>query len=212
MRKIWILLDVVLALTFLIQGCVPSTQNKSPLINPTSNPTTSPSVSSPDGLISSSNLSPSITLPSGTELTFENIIKSGNLGGSYQGETAQIRVVSSLQTPLPEEFNWIYPDSKNMILAVDFTKYFVVMVFNGSRGGIYSNLKILQIWQTVDMILVLTHFNDFIPQATSLPASNSQYQVVKIARTQITQPGVNMFKLLDGSGQERAITIQNISK
>ena len=210
-RKIWTVLPIILTLAFLNQGCVSSVQSPTSqsiqTINPTNSPPVSFTVVSP---LLSSTPTPNVSLPTGSDLTFEPVVETGNLGGSYSGESAQIQVVSSVQTSLPEGIEWVNPEFKTVILALDYAKYFVVMVFNGSRGGIYSDLKILKIWQNTGTVFVLAHFNDFVPKATSLPASNSQYQVVKISRTQITRPGAITFKLLDESGQERATTIQNI--
>jgi hypothetical protein len=152
----------------------------------------------------------SVSLPQGNDLTFETIVEPGRVGGPYQEDSAQIRVISFIQTPLPEALNWVYPDSETKILAVDYSQYFVVIVFNGYRGGIFSYLRIQRIWQNAGAIYVLAHFNDFQPAATALPATNSQYQAVKISRTQITQSGAFTFRLLDETGQERATVTANI--
>ena len=155
--------------------------------------------------------SPGVTLPPGTELTFETVIESGNLGGSYKGESAQILVISNFQTPLPEELEWVKPEHQTKILEVDYSNYLVVMVLNGYRGGIFSKLNIQRIWQNAGIVFVLAHFDDFVPGATSLPAYNSQYKAVKISKEQIAS-GANTFKLLDESGNERATATYEVLK
>ncbi len=134
------------------------------------------------------------------------------MGGTYKGERAQILVIPSIHTPEPEELEWVNSLDQTKILEVDYPKYFVVIVFNGYRGGIFSQINILRIWKNTDMIFVVAHFNDFVPQATSLPAYNSQYQVVKISKQQIAHPGVLTFQLLDESGKERARVMAEVSK
>lgn len=141
--------------------------------------------------------------------------------GTYEGESAQIFVISSNQS-LPEEaLGWLVfydPQGKivnslgrDKILEVDYFNYFVVLVFNGWRGGIWSNFNIQVIIRENDTFTIIAHFNDRT-EGYSLSAKNSQYQVVKISRTQITQPRVITFKLLDESGKERTRVTSNISE
>jgi hypothetical protein len=173
------------------------------LVNQTSSTGTSQVTSATSSTISSTT---SVNFPPGIDLTFETLIEPGRVGGPYQGENAQIRVISMIPTPTSEELGWVYPDNQPKILGVDYSKYFLVLVFNGFRGGIFSYLKIQRIWQNDGIVHILAHFNDIIPEATSLPATNSQYQVVQISRNQISQSGTIIFKLLDEIGQERAET------
>jgi hypothetical protein len=155
----------------------------------------------------SSQPTPVITFSPESEIKFENMIYSGNLGGSYKGENARLLVVFSIQTSYPDEFNWLKKEHVPIISAVDYSRYFSVLVFNGYRSGIYGDFEILHIWQDNGVISILAHFNDYIPGATSMQAYNSQYQAVKISRTSITQSGPITFKLLDESGKERSTTI-----
>jgi hypothetical protein len=113
-------------------------------------------------------------------------------------------VIYSYRTIPTEVFSWVQPEYRQRILDVDYSKYIVVMAFNGFRGGIFSDFKIQKILRDSGTINILAHFNDFIPDATSLSSSSSQYQVVKIDRTQITHTGAITFRLFDESGQERA--------
>ena len=139
-------------------------------------------------------------------------MQPGRVGGPYTGVNAQIRVINSIQTVPPEALQWVYSDSKDTILAVDYSQCFVVIVFNGYRGGITTIMQIKRIWQVNNNVFVLAHFNDPPPPGvtlTVLPATSSQYQVVKISRTQLTQSGAITFSLLDETGYERA-TIEDI--
>ena len=145
-----------------------------------------------------------VTACDNSTLAFETIVESGQVGGPYEGKSAQIRVIYDIQTPRPECFDWVYPRDQTTILEVNYTKYFVVIVFNGYRGGIFSDLCIQRIWQNTDVVFVLAHFNDIVPEVYSEPATNSQYQIVKIDRTLITHQGPISFRLLDEAGEERA--------
>jgi hypothetical protein len=193
----------------LLSGCIgkaTNTLSTSPITTMTTpaKPTpTSPAAAAPTS---------TVLLPTGTDLAFETIVQPGRVGGPYTGDVAQIQAIDNAQIEPAEVLEWVYPDDKAKILAVDYTKYFVLMIFNGYRGGISSYLKIWRVWQGVDSVFVLVHFNDIQPSATSLPAYNSQYQVVQISRTQITQFGAIAFKLLDEAGRERATSIETISK
>jgi hypothetical protein len=149
------------------------------------------------------------TTTTGTNLIFEQVTGFGeNVGGPYNGDT-QIRVIDSVQTPLQEVFSWVSPDDQTKMLAVDYSQYFVVAVFNGLRSSIGTNLQILRVWQNENNIYCLAHFDD--GAATVMPLSSSQYQIIKIKRTQV-QSGEYVFSLLGESGTERAtstITIVN---
>jgi len=120
-------------------------------------------------------------------------------------------VISSNQTLPAEALGWVHPEYKNRILDVDYSTNFVVMAFNGYRGGIFSDFMIQEIRQDFKTVFLVAHFNDVIPTGTSLPVFSSQYQVVKIGRSQITQTGAITFKLLDETGNERATTTIEIN-
>jgi hypothetical protein len=195
LRSFWLVIPLVLLLLY---GCNQTDTTTSP------SPSQSPSPSD--------TTTPSVTFPPGTDLAFETIVESGKVGGPYEGKSAQIRVVNDTQTTLPEWFDWVDPHNQTTILGVDYSKYLVVIVFNGYRSGIWRDLSIQRIWQNDNEVFVLAHFNDFVSGATSLPAFNSQYQVVKIDKTLITHPGEITFILLDELGEERARTIREISQ
>jgi hypothetical protein len=156
--------------------------------------------------------SSTVTLPSGTDLVFETISKNNGTSGPYESKNAQISIINVIQPSLPESLQWVYPQSQNGILAVDYSQYFIIMAFNGWRGGIGAYFNIIRIWQSDGIVFVLAHFDDPKPGGTSLPAVSSQYQVVKVSRTQIAQTGDITFKLFDETGQERATTVETINK
>ena len=152
-----------------------------------------------------------VTFPSGTDLEFEDLLGSG-LGGSYEGDDAQVAIITSPQNTPSEAIEWIHTADNTTISEVDYSEYFVVLLFNGWRGGIFDYLNIQRVWQDDSNVYLLAHFNDFIPKATSLPSTNSQYRAVKIHRSQIMQPGLTTFILFDETGDERARTTAEIIK
>jgi len=151
-----------------------------------------------------------------TPLTFESIAGTPfghDLGGSYPGENAYVYVIlNPLDRPLPGELNWVLTFERETILKVDYSKYLVVLAFNGFQYNIYSDFLIQKIVKQGNIVSIFAHFND-IPQASSTvsPAENSQYQAVKISRDQIKQTGLITFKLLDEKGKERARTTYELN-
>ncbi|MDD5094661.1 MAG: hypothetical protein PHV74_09820 [Dehalococcoidia bacterium] len=201
-RKFLVLLFIILisVMTIPLPGCDSSDKTTLPSVSPTT--VTVPASISPCVIA---------TLSPGTDLKFEKIVEpERNIGFLYREDSAQIRVITSAQTPLPEEIEWVNAVSQTKILTVDYSEYFVVMVFNGYRSGISSNLKVQGIWQSAGAICVLAHFNDYQPDATSLSNTNSQYEVVKISRAQLSQHGEIVFVLSDETGNERARTTQMV--
>lgn len=76
-----------------------------------------------------------------SRLIFETIAGvplGDSLGGSYPGEKARIYVISSNETLPAEALNWVTVYDQETILNVDYSKYFVVVGFNGWRVVIYS--------------------------------------------------------------------------
>lgn len=142
------------------------------------------------------------TLPlKGAALMFEIIAGGDNMGGSYEGQSA-VRIIT--QKPLPDEIEGIKPHDQPGLSDIDYTKYFVIIAFNGWRGGITSIFSIQKIIQNNGSIFIIAHFNDSVANTAALQAFNSQYHVVKISRDQVTQTGTITFKLLDETGQVRA--------
>jgi len=162
-------------------------------------------------VLSLSSISVSCRFPPGKDLPFETMIP-GNSGDSlYKEESAQIRVFS-YQMSMPYNLDWIDPYYRPQIMSVDFSKYFIVMVFNGYRTVISRVFSILRISQRNGDIFILAHFSDK-PGAydLGLQAENSQYQVVKISNQFITTGRAYTFRVFDESKVERARTTYAIS-
>lgn len=151
--------------------------------------------------------------PGSEDITFETIGGRFNeAGGSYDADYGWLQTSTNNQTQSSPAIDWVTTSDQETILTVDYSKYFVIMAFNGFRGALYSDFKIQRIWQdySTNTIFVIARFNDPNEELASA-FENSQYEAVKIARRQVVQPGVITFKLLDETGKERARTTYQLN-
>jgi len=148
-------------------------------------------------------------LPSGTDLPFLTIIGPGQVGGPYLDSAAQIRVLTDSQSASAIT-GMVYSGDGDTLFAINYQQYVAMVVFNGFRDGINSNLKVLKIRQSGNTVYILTHFDDG-GGSYGLPATSSQYQAVEIERNSFIQTGEITFQLLDESGKERAVATATIT-
>jgi len=151
----------------------------------------------------------SVIFPPGTDLAFLTIVGSGQVGGPYLDSAAQIRVLTDSQSASAIT-GMVYSGDGDTRFAINYQQYVAMVVFNGFRDGISSNLKVLKIRQSGNTVYILTHFNDG-GGSYALPATSSQYQAVEIERNSFIQTGEITFQLLDESGKERAVTTATIT-
>lgn len=172
---------VLLSLFFVafLPGCVPSNSATTP-----SFPTASPSV----------------TLPLETDLKFETVSIHRSFSNPKYSLAPEIKVLISKPVTLVEG---ITSESYADILNVDFSKYFVLLLFHGETWP-GEGIEIKGIWQDKESIYVLAQFQP--PQATTtvVPIQVNPYHIVKVSRESLIQFGEISFKLLDQLGQERA--------
>jgi hypothetical protein len=153
--------------------------------------------------------------PPGKRISYEHV----SIGDYYHKSesTAQIWVINSLQQyNRPQGIEW-KPNPPNPQLSeppseinnFDFSEYFIIMVFNGFRGGWGDPMKIEGIRQDRDTVNIWVTFDDNL--ATSIPILSSQYSVLQISREEMTQSGEITFTLIDQNGQERASAIYEVS-
>jgi hypothetical protein len=147
--------------------------------------------------------------PSGTDLAFITIIGSGRVGGPYLDSTAQIKVLTDSQSASVIT-GMVYSDAGDTLIAINYQQYVAIVVFNGFREGISSNLKVLKIRQSANNVYIVAHFDDG-GGSYSLPATSSQYQAVEIERNSFIRTGEITFQLLDETGKERAFTTAAIT-
>ena len=81
------------------------------------------------------------------------------MGGPYLDSTAQIRVLTDSQSASAIT-GMVYSDDGDTLLAMNYREYVAIVVFNGFRDGIGSNLEILKIRQSGNTVHIVAHFDD----------------------------------------------------
>jgi len=157
--------------------------------------------------------------PPGKGISFE-LVKHVTFGGGYyhrSEKSAQIWVIDSLQQyNRPEGIEW-KPNPPDPQLSepppeisnLDFSEYFIIMIFNGYRSYYAESMKIERVRQDKDTVNIWTHLDDGAEYSN--PIFTSQYTVLKINREEMTQFGEITFTLIDQNGQERTKATYEIS-
>jgi hypothetical protein len=152
-------------------------------------------------------VTPTVAFSPGTQTTnvpFSTLTYPDNGGGSYTGEGAIVQVYTQKPPAADSMITYVVSTDRAKILDADYSQNFVFLLLNGYRGGIFSNFKVLRVWEDANSIIYIqAHFNDLVLGATSMPASNSQYQIIMITRDTIGLSFELRCKLLDESGTER---------
>ncbi len=155
---------------------------------------------------------PTENFPPGKDLEFSLIVSAGDYTaeGSYKSEDAKIRIITSVDNLTSETLNQLDPKDHQYLLSANYQGFFSIIVFNGRRGGIAGYLQIHRIWRDNDVVYILAHFNDKYPDIISLTVFSSQYEIVKVRKSQLEHLGNFTFILLDETGVERARSIIDI--
>jgi hypothetical protein len=155
---------------------------------------------------------PTDNFPPGKDLDFELIVPSGDYTaeGSYKSEDAKIQIITSVDNLTSETLNQLDPKDHQYLLSANYQGFFSIIVFNGRRGGIAGYLQIHRIWRDNDVVYILAHFNDKDPGIIVLTIFSSQYEIVKIRKSQLEHLGNFTFILLDEKTVERARSTVNI--
>ena len=140
-------------------------------------------------------------LNDGKRLEFEPIDATylGNSGCT----TPQLIALASKPT-LPEKLNII---SKQFILSVDYSKYFVLSASYGFTSVKYSGIIITDIWQKENQVYVRAQF--YKPHADNYVIEKNKFNPalsVKVNKENLMQYGKITFILLDDYLIERART------
>ena len=86
---------------------------------------------------------PSRKFPPGKDLMFTTMVGGHTVGGPYEGQSGQIRVLMDIQS-VAEISGWVYSYDSESLLKVDYAHYFAILGFNGWRGGIVGKFHILR--------------------------------------------------------------------
>ena len=198
-----VLINVLLIVCILviISACsnTITTQPNGTSTQPTDTPTTSATpTTSP---------TPTTTNPPGNILTFEDIA----INWLYKelDIPTQIRVMTSIDSQLPNVIDYITLESQPELNAVDFSRHLLLFAFMGFQGVTGPTIKVTQIWQIDNTIYVEAFFNQGGPKYQ--PTHSSPADVVRVSKDNMTQFGEITFILLDQFGEERASAVYNIN-
>ena len=153
----------------------------------------------------------------GTKVPYEIINDTLFTNSYYEDNNAKISIINNLDLIPEETIDWIYfKEDKESILAVDYTQYFLVLLFNGYRistsAPINEQFHLLNVWRNGNKITFHAHFDDVKPGGPTYFSDSSEYLVVKIKRTDLKVTGDIVFSLIDEERKERASTSYVINK
>jgi hypothetical protein len=149
--------------------------------------------------------------PSGTDLSYEKIWASNGL---LKDTNPQVVVIDDNHTPIP----WIntplkepvLKDLESIIQSIDYSKYFLIIIYSGFGSVTGSGLELRNIWQTQSTVYIKVHF--FVPEGPYyLMVNVSPYYIFKISKDKMTQFDDVTFKLFDEFANQKAETVQFIS-
>ena len=116
----------------------------------------------------------------------------------------QIRVMTSIDSQLPNVIDYITPESQPELNTVDFSRYLLIFAFMGFQSVTGPTIEVTQIWQIDNTIYVEAFFDQGGP--TYQPTHSSPADVVRLSKENISHFGVITFILIDQDGTERART------
>ncbi|HEY98684.1 MAG TPA: hypothetical protein G4O16_10960 [Dehalococcoidia bacterium] len=149
----------------------------------------------------------STTNPPGNILEFEDY--PIDFGMEYINVPTHIYVMSSINSPLPNEVLYVSPETQADLNSFEFPRYFILFAFMGSQTLTGPSIKVTQIWQIDNTIYIEAFFDKGGP--TYQPAYSLPCDIVKVSKENMTQFGEITFILLDQFGEERASAVYNIN-
>jgi len=206
-----VLINVLLIVCILviISACsnTITTQPNGTSTQPTDTPTTSATPTTSPTPTTTNITTPTTTNPPGNILTFEDIA----INWLYKelDIPTQIRVMTSIDSQLPNVIDYITLESQPELNAVDFSRHLLLFAFMGFQGVTGPTIKVTQIWQIDNTIYVEAFFNQGGPKYQ--PTHSSPADVVRVSKDNMTQFGEITFILLDQFGEERASAVYNIN-
>jgi hypothetical protein len=149
-----------------------------------------------------------IKMPRGTDLNFETIMFEYDQ--DLDSDRARIEVFADNQVQMTGKDRWITDEVRSKILAVDFSRYFVLVAMMGDMGSMSYEIHVNRIWQNENVVYVKAKF--VFPESGSLqfPATTSPKHIVKVSKEKMTDFGKITFKLWDKFGREWATASQEV--
>jgi hypothetical protein len=224
MKAARIILILSIILLVILSGCAEREASPSltatalpsnPILSSTPTSTPTPSIS-PSVTPISPTPSPStpVQFPPGTDLKWESIgmrTSISDVPGSLSSYPFHV-MISPPYLPM-EGFT---DNEQAAIKAVDFDKYFVLIVIHSTSypiGYPSKKFEIERIWMDANTIYIQAALPpSFQPGMTYVPQSRFAFQIVKINKDGISPFDRITFKLLDDSARERAATTSLIPR
>jgi hypothetical protein len=118
-----------------------------------------------------------------------------------------IYIIPDVDTPLPDTINeqfW-----KQALKSVDLSRYFVVFVFRGTGYSTDDIIKVINVRQDDDTVIVTAGFYT-LPSRVIAGEIVTPAQAIKVNKSRLHSFEQFTFKLVDTKGAERASTTATI--
>lgn len=114
--------------------------------------------------------------------------------------------ITAVVSPPPVHILGVEPRDVDKMQAVDYSKFIALIAFRGFTTAA-TGIGITKIWQQGGNVYVQAELSGYV----GAPSYSSAYQIIKIAKSHLSQTGAITFRLLDQSGKERAVVSQDIT-
>ena len=140
---------------------------------------------------------PKLDIPAGSNLKFESIAadKLPLTGGSG---LFIIQYQPNFNYSNYSALNNLYPDTQTGLAQIDYTKNLAIIAYAGQQAYNTTSFQIKQVIQSGSTINILAELENDTGAVHSLVTTD--YQVIKIEKTQLTQFGSITFNLFDQNG------------
>ena len=154
-------------------------------------------------------------LPPGTKLKYE-IVAAVNNTWNFVARNPGILVIASRPSypvfgsqRVENEIRINEEKSQSLIEDIDYSRYFVVVIFHGETYPVEATpakpMRVKKVWQNGDAVYILARFQP-PPTFPVLPSTPTPYIIIKVYKDSLTQEGRITFTLFDEEGQVKATT------
>jgi len=146
--------------------------------------------------------------PTEVNLGFETVLKSTSDSPYRQEEPAFVIAVSTEELAYYKEM--LAPADLKGVFKIDFTRYFVIVAFQGEKATGGYAIEVRSIVQTGDRVTVILHVTERQPGKMVDQAVTSPFHVVKVAQANMPRRGELEFVFVE-DGQQLARQTQVIA-
>ena len=154
-------------------------------------------------------------LPPGTKLKYEIVAQENNASNRVAYESGILVIASRPSYPVfgserdGNEIRIYEEQSQLLIEGIDYSRYFVVVIFHGETYPVETTpakpMRVKKVWQNGDAVYIQARFQP-PPTFPVLPSTPTPYIIIKVHRDSLTQEGKITFTLFDQQGQTKATT------